>query len=121
MLLLCCWGEHYLVNVVLLCTDVFLKYEIPPLEKIPARGVVPIGRALPPAQVLVLDPNQRLVPPGVQGELYIGGRQVGEGYLNRPVETAAAFVELDVPGVGDTPLRFYRTASQVTPCLLQVD
>ncbi|KAL1717559.1 hypothetical protein EV715DRAFT_202849 [Schizophyllum commune] len=93
------------------CCCYVVGYEIPPVEKIPARGVVPIGRALPPAQVLVLDPNQRLVPPGVQGELYIGGRQVGEGYLNRPAETAAAFVELDVPGVGGAPSRFYRTAS----------
>ncbi|KAI5891092.1 acetyl-CoA synthetase-like protein [Schizophyllum commune H4-8] len=95
------------------CCCYVVGYEIPPLEEIPARGVVPIGRALPPAQVLVLDPNQRLVPPGVQGELYIGGRQVGEGYLNRPAETAAAFVDLDVSGAGEGPSRFYRTGDLV--------
>ncbi|TRM67083.1 hypothetical protein BD626DRAFT_566124 [Schizophyllum amplum] len=95
------------------CCCYVVGYQVPPVDQLPARGVVPIGRALPPAQVVVLDPNQRLVPPGVQGELYIGGRQVGVGYLNRPAETAAAFVELDMTGSGKQRSRFYRTGDLV--------
>ncbi|KAL1741985.1 hypothetical protein HDZ31DRAFT_44259 [Schizophyllum fasciatum] len=93
------------------CCCYVVGYEIPALHELPARGVVPIGRALPPAHVLVLDPNRQLVPPGVQGELYIGGRQVGEDYLNRPSETKAAFVEFSIPISGKGPSRFYRTST----------
>ncbi|MFN7280616.1 MAG: non-ribosomal peptide synthetase, partial [bacterium] len=47
------------------------------------------------------------VPPGVSGELWIGGAQTGRGYVNDPSLTRDRFVEdpLD-PGSG---LRFYRS------------
>jgi amino acid adenylation domain-containing protein len=53
---------------------------------------VPIGRPVSNAQVYLLDPQQRLVPIGIQGEIYIGGEGVARGYLNRPDLTAQRFV-----------------------------
>jgi surfactin family lipopeptide synthetase A len=69
--------------------------------------LVPIGRPIPNAKVLVLDPNLNLVPVGVPGELYLGGPGVVRGYLNRPAETEKSFVPdpfSQVPGA-----RLYKT------------
>lgn len=55
-----------------------------------------IGGAIATCSMLVLDPDCREpkpVPLGFSGELAIGGPQVSPGYLNRPEQTAAAFVE----------------------------
>ncbi|MEU1982482.1 amino acid adenylation domain-containing protein [Nocardia sp. NPDC019395] len=51
-----------------------------------------IGRALPDLRVSVLDAALRPVPPGIPGEIYIGGPGVACGYLNRRELTAARFV-----------------------------
>lgn len=53
---------------------------------------VPIGRAIDGLDVYLLDARQRLVPPGVTGELYIGGTGVARGYLNRDELSAQRFV-----------------------------
>jgi len=55
---------------------------------------LPIGRAMPNAQLYILNEHQQLCPVHVAGELYIGGPGVGIGYLNQPERTAEAFVEL---------------------------
>ncbi len=55
-------------------------------------GAVPIGRPLPNSRVYIVDECDQLVPPGVPGELLIGGDGVALGYHNRPDLTAAAFV-----------------------------
>src|SRR5204863_6588150 len=52
-------------------------------------GRLPIGAALDHARVYVLDGAGDLVPPGVAGELHIGGDGVARGYLRRPDATAA--------------------------------
>ncbi|MGI5255442.1 amino acid adenylation domain-containing protein [Actinacidiphila glaucinigra] len=41
---------------------------------------VPIGRPLPNSSIYVVDDNLRLVPPGVVGEICIGGPGVARGY-----------------------------------------
>ncbi len=51
-----------------------------------------IGRPFGNARIRVLDDRQRPVPPGTPGELCIAGPGVGYGYLNRPAQTAAAFI-----------------------------
>lgn len=53
---------------------------------------VPIGRAVPGAEVYVLDSRLRPQPLGVAGELYLGGVQVARGYPGRAALTAARFV-----------------------------
>ncbi|HLN61119.1 MAG TPA: amino acid adenylation domain-containing protein [Symbiobacteriaceae bacterium] len=70
------------------------------------RRLVPIGRPVANTQMHLLDAYQQPVPIGVVGELYIGGVQVGKGYLNRPDLTVERFVTLDL---GAGPERLYRT------------
>lgn len=52
-----------------------------------------IGKPLNSAQVYILDNNFEQVNPGITGEIYIGGKQLAKGYINRPAETAEAFIE----------------------------
>ncbi|KAK3261889.1 hypothetical protein CYMTET_29225, partial [Cymbomonas tetramitiformis] len=54
--------------------------------------IVSIGRPLPNVFCVVLDAQQQLLPPGVLGELYIGGAGVARGYHKRPELTAEKFI-----------------------------
>ena len=51
-----------------------------------------VGWPLPGWHVYVMDSRQRLVPPGVAGEICVGGAGVSLGYLNRPELTNQRFV-----------------------------
>lgn len=62
------------------------------LETLKPQSVVAAGRPLPNYSVYVLDAQCRLVPPQVQGEVYISGAGVGLGYLHQAEQTARAFV-----------------------------
>jgi amino acid adenylation domain-containing protein len=53
---------------------------------------IPIGRAISNTQIHILDAQCNPVPCGVAGELHIGGRQVGRGYLNRDELTTERFL-----------------------------
>ncbi len=76
----------------------------------PAAPVVTIGRPLPTYTVLILAPDERRVLPlGEVGEIVIAGVGVAQGYLNRPDQTARAFID-DFIGVQPNPSgRLYRT------------
>ncbi|MDK8179812.1 non-ribosomal peptide synthetase [Paenibacillus sp. UMB4589-SE434] len=70
---------------------------------------IPIGTPLAGVEAYVLDEELRLQPPGVAGELCIGGSGVGRGYMNDAELTASKFVAHPFqPGQ-----RMYRTGDRV--------
>ncbi|MYU62909.1 non-ribosomal peptide synthetase, partial [Streptomyces sp. SID69] len=80
----------------------------PTEESLRGRVYAPIGRPLPNTRVYVLDAHGNLLPPGVPGEIWIGGDGVSRGYHGRPELTAERFT--DSPFVpGD---RLYRTGDR---------
>lgn len=56
-------------------------------------GITNIGKPIANTSVYVLSKDCQPVPPGVIGELYIGGVGVARGYLNNPKSTADNFIE----------------------------
>jgi amino acid adenylation domain-containing protein len=83
----------------------------------------PIGTAIDGATITVIGPDLLPQPPGVQGEILIGGRCLALGYLGRPDLTSERFIE-----VGDPSTMMYRTGDlgRVLPggdviCLGRID
>jgi thioesterase domain-containing protein/acyl carrier protein len=90
-----------------------------------------IGQPIANAYAYVLDGYRKLCPPGVIGELHIGGEPVAKGYLNREDLTAKAFlpdpfaaeIAVQVRQLGREPVsataptagsaRMYRTGDKV--------
>lgn len=70
----------------------------------PGYDTITIGRPIDGTQMVVLDDALQPVPPGVDGELAIGGVGLARGYLGRPELTAERFIHH--PGLGQ---RLYRT------------
>ncbi|MEU8777718.1 amino acid adenylation domain-containing protein [Streptomyces sp. NPDC048606] len=69
-----------------------------------------IGVPLPGTRAYVLGPRREELPPGVPGELYVAGVGVALGYLDRPEQTASAFL----PDPCGTPgSLMYRTGDRV--------
>lgn len=55
-------------------------------------GASLIGGPIPETTLHILDGDGNLVPPGVPGEMYVGGSGVGGGYLNREELTNERFI-----------------------------
>ena len=71
---------------------------------------VPIGHPACRTQLLVLDDHMQLTPLGVEGELFIGGAGLANGYFARADLTAEAFPTVALPG--RSPQRLYRTGDR---------
>ena len=81
------------------------------ISEVPAgQARVPIGRALANLRLYVVDAGHEPVPPGVGGELLVGGVGVGRGYLGAPALTATAFVPDALSGHEGE--RLYRTGDR---------
>lgn len=52
---------------------------------------IPIGKALPNIKLYVVDSSGHRLPAGAVGELWVAGRQVSRGYLNREEQMAKVF------------------------------
>ncbi|HTK10968.1 MAG TPA: amino acid adenylation domain-containing protein, partial [Ktedonobacteraceae bacterium] len=72
---------------------------------------VGIGHPIANTQAYVLDPSLQLVPPGVRGELYLGGEGLARGYIGQGAQTAERFVPH--PYSQRSGERLYRTGDLV--------
>lgn len=66
-----------------------------------------IGKPIPDLDIYLLDSDGNLLPPGVTGEIYVGGAGVAQGYLNRPEINAERFIKN--PFSADAKARLYRS------------
>ncbi|MEU0099840.1 amino acid adenylation domain-containing protein [Streptomyces sp. NPDC006267] len=81
-----------------------------PVDDLEPGAMVPIGRPLPNTTLHVLDAHGEPVPPGVPGELWIGGEGVALGYAGDPEQTEERFVTRRLARDADArPERLYRT------------
>lgn len=55
-------------------------------------GKVTIGKPVNNVEVYILDDQRNPVPIGIEGELYVSGRQLSRGYLNQPELTKDKFL-----------------------------
>ena len=90
------------------CTVVATSGCVPPA---PIADQLPsIGRPIANVRAYVLDEQGRLLRPGREGELYIGGAGVARGYRHLPELTAERFLP---DPFGPTGARLYRTGDRV--------
>ena len=71
-----------------------------------------IGRPIRNSTAYVLDAYLQALPPGMPGELYLGGAGLARGYLGRAALTAEKFIP--DPFSGQTGARLYRTGDLVS-------
>ena len=55
-------------------------------------SLVPIGKPIPHYRIYILDKHLNPLPVGVAGEMFIAGKGITRGYLNKPDLTAAKFI-----------------------------
>lgn len=71
-----------------------------PKGKLIGSASVPIGRPIQNTSVFILNESLQALPPGVPGELYVGGGGVALGYLNLEALTEEKFIDDVFSGVG---------------------
>lgn len=73
-----------------------------------------IGRPVADTRIYVLDADMNPVPPGLRGELYLGGESLAVNYLNHPSLSAAQFVPNPFGDVNASGTRLYRSGDIVS-------
>ncbi|TNP12929.1 amino acid adenylation domain-containing protein [Bacillus tropicus] len=74
--------------------------------------VIPIGRPITHTSIYILDKDMNILPIGIPGEIYLGGRGLALGYLNDSEKTNQSFIEMDFPprlGLGREKKVLYKT------------
>ena len=60
-----------------------------------------LGRPISNTQIYILDSTLQLLPIGVPGEVYVGGKGLARGYLNRPELTAKDLFRVHLTAIGN--------------------
>ncbi|AQU69570.1 non-ribosomal peptide synthetase [Streptomyces niveus] len=79
-----------------------------PVTRVPDGDLTPTGKPIRNACVYIVGDDFQLVPPGVRGELLVGGVAVGRGYLTETPANARAFLDHN-PVEPERAGRVYRT------------
>ena len=93
-------------------TEVSVGCSMMPLHENWSSEKPPIGSPMHNMRMYILDEHRQPLPIGATGEIYIGGRGVGRGYLNQPEQTAAVFLKDPFAcdaSPGESDARMYRT------------
>ncbi|NDU77868.1 amino acid adenylation domain-containing protein, partial [Actinomadura sp. DSM 109109] len=109
------WDRHFrngrIANIYGMTESaIYATYQPLPRGFAERRGSVPIGVPIANTRVYVLNRELELCPPGVVGELFVGGTSLARGYLGRPGLTAERFVPDVFSASGG---RLYRTGDLV--------
>jgi natural product biosynthesis luciferase-like monooxygenase protein/amino acid adenylation domain-containing protein len=91
-------------------TETTIYSTVQKIESAPG-GSISIGTAIPATRAFVVDRRFGLAPPGVPGELVLGGLGVARGYAGAPHLTAERFVPDAISG--GSGARLYRTGDRV--------
>lgn len=102
------WINAYGPTEATICS---ICYEHRPERDERQSAAPPIGRPIDGTTAFVVDRRGRLTPPGVGGELLLGGAGVADGYLNRDDLTHERFIAS--PSADLPPGRYYRTGDEV--------
>jgi amino acid adenylation domain-containing protein/non-ribosomal peptide synthase protein (TIGR01720 family) len=101
-------GKTSLVNMYGITeTTVHVTYRPITLKDLDNTSGSVIGEPIPDLRLYLLDVYGHPVPPGVTGEIYVGGAGVARGYLNRPEQNAERFIQDKFST--DSTARLYRS------------
>ena len=79
-------------------------------ESLKKYKTVPIGKSISNRIAFALDVNENLLPPGIVGELYVGGEGLSKGYLNQKKLSKEKFTSILLDKEN---IRTYRTGDLV--------
>lgn len=74
-------------------TEATVGCMISEITKANAHEQITIGKPIQNTEIHILNTNQKTVPEGVIGELYIGGKGLATAYINRPELTEERFIQ----------------------------